>query len=364
MTPDRGDEGVEQLTLPQDAGKLWRPLGIAVIETLERYKCTPRLGGGTVLTARFGHHRRSFDIDIKTSTKETHRLLRSSEDPDIRTLIERVGGRSTSDGTAHGAIWQIELPQLGVGMRMPRVQVWSSTPEPEQSETWGMVDGVRTKLQSNAQILYGKLKRAGRLAPRDILDMKTAGQMDPAGLGIAVNAFGESQLTKATGGWRNEPTLVTNRALVQIEGVPKDERSSWETLAADAADACEGALYSRVIMKVGDERATFEYLTRNGGSGKHTVRLAQASDDLERTGLRRWLETQGHEPDEVMGWRPGRDATGPSRLYLGPLRPPGSGTASGIETEPVIDDRPSAKNHLTLLDTVEGTTPARQGQTR
>ena len=84
---------MEALTLPQDAAKLWAPTARAVADTLERYRCTPRIGGGTILTARFNGHRRSFDIDLKVSTHEAHRLIRAAKSPEIRKWVRTPSAR-------------------------------------------------------------------------------------------------------------------------------------------------------------------------------------------------------------------------------------------------------------------------------
>ena len=341
---------MEALTLPQDAAKLWAPTARAVADTLERYRCTPRIGGGTILTARFNGHRRSFDIDLKVSTHEAHGLMRAAKSPEIQRLIERHGGRSTIETTEHGAIWQIEFPELGLGSQMPRIQTWSNTPEPEKAEDWGTVDGDRIRIQSNSQILYGKLKRAGRLAPRDMIDIKTAERMDPTGLSIAVNTFGEARLQKAMGGWRDERTLIANRAHVQVRGTSETERKTWDTLADDAAAACEGAVYNKVILKPGPEVLKFSYRTRSGRTGTHEVRRSHAEDDFKRTGLNEWLDEHGHEPHEISRWTPRKDGTEPQTLYLGPLKRPGTMSVGGSAATSEWPERPSSED-----DTVQQT---------
>ena len=332
---------MEKLTLPEDAAKLWTPTGRAVADTLEGYRCTPRIGGGTILTARFKEHRRSFDIDLKVSTDEAHRLIRAAKNPEIQKLIARHGGRSTIETTEQGAIWQIEFPKLGLGSQMPRIQTWSNTPEPENAEDWGTVNDHRIRIQSNSQILYGKLKRARRLAPRDMIDIKTAARIEPTGLAIAVNKFGEARLQKAMGGWRDERTLITNRAHIQITGTSDTERKTWDTLADDAAAACEGAMYNEVVLRPGHQVLEFSYRTRSGETGTHEVRRSHAEEDFERTGLKEWLEEHGHEPHETSRWTPKKDGTGPQTLCLGPLKPPGAMSLGGSRTTAEWPRRPS-----------------------
>lgn len=309
---------MENLTLPEDAAKLWATLGKAVAETLNRYRCTARIGGGTILAARFNEHRRSFDIDLKVSTREAHRLIRAANDPDILRVTENCGGRSTDEATEHGAIWRIEFQRLGIGSLTPRIDTWSNTPEPEKAEKWGTVDGYRIRIQSNSQILYGKLKRAGRLTARDIVDIKTAGRLDPEGLTRAVNAFGRRRLERAAAVWRSERTLIANRARTSVTGASRDEQKSWDELADDAAAACEGAVYDRVLLEAGPENLRFSYRTRNGRSGQHKIRREHAADDLERTGLTEWLEEHGHDPEELVAWAPGQDGDTTRTRYLGP----------------------------------------------
>ena len=320
---------MEALRLPADAARLWKPTGKAVADTLEKYKCTVRIGGGSILTARFNRHRRSFDIDLKISTHEAHRLMRAAENPEIRQIIERQGAVSTTDTTENGAIWQIEFPKMGLGSQMPRIQTWSNTPEPKHGENWGTVDGDRIRIQSNSQILYGKLKRAGRLAARDLVDIKTAARLDPDNLEIAVNAFGRARLNKAATGWRDEATLIATRAHHQVDGASADERRTWDQLGQHAAEACENATYDRVTLEIRPDSLKFNYRTRGGRTGVREIARKTATNDLQKTGLMEWLEEQGHDPDEISHWTHGAGGRTQATRYLGPMEPPENGFLNG-----------------------------------
>ena len=115
--------GAEILTVTTSARRLWelvhRPIGHALAE-LDGGPHEFRLGGGTVLAARW-HHRDSFDIDL---------------------VVER----------------SVPLSELAV------------------------VDGTPTLVLDTAQILHGKLERADKVVVRDAFDLIVAAELDPHAL--------------------------------------------------------------------------------------------------------------------------------------------------------------------------------------
>ena len=97
---DAHREAMENLKLPPVANKLWRRAGWRIAELLMERGCTVTLGGGTVLAARWGGHRQSFDIDFKVPAADAEKLVEAVREPEVR----RGGLRPAGDGRHPGAV--------------------------------------------------------------------------------------------------------------------------------------------------------------------------------------------------------------------------------------------------------------------
>ena len=294
-------EAMEDLQLPEDVRDIWERGAATVIDALRRYRCTPSLGGGTLLAARWNGHRRSFDIDLRVTTRDGHRLLRAARDAAVAARLTVAGGRIEAAGAPEGAFWRVSFPDTGVGAVQQRIETWARNPEPEGAETAGRVNGRTMPLQSTGQILRGKLQRTGALAARDIFDIKLAAKRDPTALAIAVNMLGEKDFERRMRAWTENGSIVAGRAPRQIAGPPPEERATWGTLAEDAAAGCRAARYRMVHFAIEPTILRFEYATRGTHAGEHVIDRRTAGADARRCGVADWLEANGHDIDELIG---------------------------------------------------------------
>ena len=94
----------EVLTLAEPAGTLWKETETAVRRALDDLPDGPhewRIGGGTILAARWGH-RKSFDIDLTIGPRANLRHLLSPAGREIETLARRLGGAITDHRAVAG----------------------------------------------------------------------------------------------------------------------------------------------------------------------------------------------------------------------------------------------------------------------
>ena len=323
---------MEDLQLPDDARTIWERGAETVIETLRRYRCTPSMGGGSLLAARWNGHRRSFDIDFRTKTREGHRLLRAARDPATIARMREAGGRSEGIATNEGAIWRVTFPETGVGSTQQRIEIWARTATPEGGETAGRINGHHILLQSTAQVLRGKLQRTGALAARDVFDVKLAGMRDRRALAIAVNTLADDDFERRMQVWLDGHIVLANRAPRQISEASPEEQKTWDTLAHDAVAGCRAARYRTVHLSAQPHVLRFEYTTRDGHTGEHLVKTDAVHADTVRHGVWDWLEANGHDIDELIG-RSAAPAASRERIPLLEAREDGATRAGHAKAE-------------------------------
>ena len=126
---------MELLTLPGPAGELWAAkrevLHSLPAETLAR-PIRPHLGGGTVLSARWGH-RLSADVDVLLPGRET--LIDLLWD-DERNLARRLGGELEAVDPGHRVTVAFSHGRLGLSVEEP---------DPRQGHAEALVDAHRVR---------------------------------------------------------------------------------------------------------------------------------------------------------------------------------------------------------------------------
>ena len=151
---------METLTLPEPAATLWRKIGPRLEDAMreilgdnERWTLT----GGTILTARY-KHRSSTDIDLQLAPSAADRLI-ARRCPHFMTSMTELGATGGYQG----------VRQIVVSFPRSELDLWQRKKgeerHPEGSEREARIDGRAEHVESNAQILNGKAKRASRKAP-------------------------------------------------------------------------------------------------------------------------------------------------------------------------------------------------------
>ena len=284
---------MEELKLPPAANKLWRRAGARIAELLAERGFRVTIGGGTILAARWGGHRRSYDIDLKVPKEDAPRIAATFADPAVRRFIGEAGGRTDDDEYDPAGPYTIDFPDTGVGQHAQRIEVFGGDPVPRTGAEAARVNTRMIAVASTTQILAGKLKRMGANVPRDLFDLVTAKRLDPQALTEAVNTMPKTALLKGTEGWRRNGHAITRNSLVHITGVDLDERKRFDTLHERAAAACAGAAYARVRASRDDDAITVRYNTEDGTMGSIRLSPDTLAVDMDRRGLTDWTRNGG-----------------------------------------------------------------------
>lgn len=155
----------ETLTLARGAGALWEKIRDAAAAQLNDYE----IGGGSILAARW-RHRESYDIDLTTT------------DPNgaIAETIATNGGLASA---IHGVLSpQSTMHRAVINTQEGTLDVTKMRPKRDGEQRTAIVNGRPETVLSTAQIIEGKLARAGEVIARDVYDVVTARELDPDSL--------------------------------------------------------------------------------------------------------------------------------------------------------------------------------------
>lgn len=217
---------MERLTLPDDAGRLWRDVRETIRERLRRdRRAEPEyeLGGGTILAARWGH-RRSFDIDL-TTTDPRGELAAAARTG--RGLAAAVGGRLNPRSSA---------THLTIELEEGRVDVTRTRPAPASEDSIALVDGHRERVLATTQILHGKLKRAREVLARDVYDVTIAAATDPNALTKACAVLTEHEAEAIARTWKAQNRRLEVQGPEKILPLHEDQEVHVDNLGLRGAE--------------------------------------------------------------------------------------------------------------------------------
>ena len=136
-----------------------------------------RLGGGTLLAARWGH-RCSTDLDIFLPSDSGIAILDPRWNPDFADAMRQVGAISVD----------VLTDSLKFSFPSGRIEITQLDPVPRLPVIHAIADGRDLAVYPNACVLTGKLHgRGARLPARDVFDIAVARREDPDALRTAVN---------------------------------------------------------------------------------------------------------------------------------------------------------------------------------
>ena len=242
----------ETWTLPEPARSIWK----AHRDTIKRVvqildpQAQLMLGGGTLLAAQW-NHRRSTDIDIAVpgfkKLRETHR----NQPYDLEALTGGAFGDQRRERTE-------------IRLLTGKIDLVNYTPRPhglEHRKT--IVDQVEV-IQSNTQILRGKLERTRRHpTARDAYDMRVSMELDPMAMARAINAIEVQHVTDAQTKLEDyEPAL--ERGAGKILDVPEQFKKLKYELSTGARRALEDSIYTGIRIDVDDTQTRVILATRRG----------------------------------------------------------------------------------------------------
>ncbi len=289
-----------RLMLPEPARGVWldtRSIVKDALARVQRGSAEYTIGGGTVLSARYGH-RASSDIDIQTPPElGSVEELYSAEYADVRAAFEARGWRIIDNDAFN--FFSVEK---GAGNRRRRVELWTHEMPVRSGPATAEIEGEPEHAQSDIQILSGKTERFGRAVPRDVFDVCVLAERAPGSVEAAVNILEPRRLTEYATKWAHEDRTITETAEDVIREVPREFADKLARLGIQGAGALRAAAYSMLRLEIDGGRlvVTSKSLLR----GQRTVETGGDGLDalLEERGLDRRMEAQGLRASEIAGF--------------------------------------------------------------
>lgn len=280
----------ERLGLPGPAGTLWQRTRARLRTAFDELPDGPhewRIGGGTILAARWGH-RKSFDIDITIGKNANLRELLEPAGTQIAALATEQTGqiaRAERDPSARLRVTFTQDPALkNCALDISRLE-----PEPGGRQRHALVDGTSAIVLDTAQILRGKLFRAENSPVRDVFDMTTAQRTDPASAAIAVNCLTRQYANVIAEIWKLSNKRFHEEAETYLEGVEPGFQLDPETLGDQAANGIERALYEHVRIYTERGEGRIEATTSDGYTNRFAITQGSFETDLESCGIDKYL---------------------------------------------------------------------------
>lgn len=270
---------MEHLTLPEPAGSLWaskRHIIHAIPPEMFRSTIPPHLGGGTILAARW-QHRLSTDIDVLLPGRNS--LIDVLQDND-RNIVKQLGG--TPEAVA-GA-------RVKVAFEHGSIDLSTFRPDPPYGQREAAVDHHLEQVLSNTQILHGKLQRVDQMLVRDVFDILTAADEDPAALATAASMVSKQSTAAIESAWRNAAGTLARRFDDAIQG---SERTNGATLGRDAARAFRDHRYTRLQIDIDDNRVTIRKTAAIGALEPESYDAADPGRALMQSGVGSHLNNNG-----------------------------------------------------------------------
>jgi hypothetical protein len=282
---------MERLTLPLPARGIWlrvRNLLETVLERLGPEAGTWKIGGGTVLGARW-NHRESTDLDLTVNAGTVIPALSTGAGSDFESEIGQRGGYAIA----------FDRDRCTVRFSTGKLDLCALDPTPREGHAHALVDGMPAVVLSNAQILCGKLQRATRSPVRDVFDIGVAERLDPHALAVAANTRTARDIEAIGAAWQASNPVFTYNAPLDLSGVQPQFAGAMTTLGHTAAAALTGARYERVRLYTDGDVGFVETRTRNGVDRKLTVDPTRIDELFEANGLNHYLPQTGVRPVDI-----------------------------------------------------------------
>ena len=228
----------EELTLPEPARSLWLKLRDGVQESLREVGVQEyAIGGGTVLSARWNHHRRSHDIDLTVGENTRIHLLEDEDGSGFAQRMTELGGKI--EFWPAGRLIQVKF---GEPPNDSGLDIWGHELQLSGAEERARIDGREETVLSTAQVLWGKVARGDRALPRDVYDIVEAARRDPEALGIAVNAHSRSHGESIAMAYYMQGPKIAREGPAQLSGTAADG-PAIASLGRQGAETVEAAYY-------------------------------------------------------------------------------------------------------------------------
>lgn len=283
----RADAPEETLELPEPARSLFRKTRSALETHVSAYAADGegfKLGGGTILAARW-KHRRSNDIDVllHPDTKTSH------FEAELGKALEQAGGAPLGWG---------EWSRIEFGES--HLDLLKGEPTPAVGQKPASIDGRPVTVLTNVQILNGKLAYRALDAPtRDVYDIAVCGIEDPEGLEVVLNGVYEAKRDAAVLGWKMSEGKHAENAPEQILDVPARLEPVRKNPAQYAILAAENALYSRVVIACERGRAQVLTICAEAERTRTYASTGELKRGFEIAGINHFLRVQGENAEQI-----------------------------------------------------------------
>ena len=282
---------MDRLTLPLPARGIWLRVRSLLDPALERLGPEAgrwKIGGGTVLAARW-NHRESTDLDLTVNAGAAIPALFAGPTDNFEAEIRRRGGYAIT----------FDRDRCTIGFSTGKLDLCALDPTPCEGHADALVDGEPAVVLNNAQILCGKLRRANRSPVRDVFDIVVAERLDPHALAIAANTRTARDIEAIAAAWRTSNQVFTYNAPLDLNGVRPQFAGDMTTLGHAGAAALTGARYERVQIRVEKDVGFVETRTRNGAAKELTFDPSHIDEAFEAHGLNHYLPQTGARPVDI-----------------------------------------------------------------
>ena len=243
-----------------------------------------KLGGGTVLAARW-KHRESDDLDIvyDADTETAH------FESKLAPAMKEAGGKPGPWG---------ELSRIDFGEQ--HIDLMKIAPTPTAGHHKATVDGHPTTVLSTVQILSGKVRNRALDPPvRDVYDIAVCGIEDPESLEQAVNGLYPAKLDSIILGWKMNQDKHAGNASEQVRGEPKRLEQVRKRPAQYAIQATENAIYRKIAITTEPGKVTVETHSATA-TRRHVYNSAYALEKgFERTAMNDVLRANRRNPGHI-----------------------------------------------------------------
>ena len=283
---------MEELTLPRPAQALWRRTRdtlLAARSGLDDEADGWRLGGGTLLAARWAH-RVSTDIDLIVAEASERDVLLTQNGRWLHEELQEIGGKTIE---VHDRVCKVQFAE-------GRLDLVRMDPTPRRGHEAARVDGVELTVLSTCQVLTGKLRGRGTESPvRDLYDVVAAAKHDPVGLERAANTLAPLELESIVARWAIAEKLYQMAAQDEIRPLNDDLLVEPEHIVDASIASMRRSRYEHVAIRCEDDHARIE--TRTAGRAKQDIAATAGNLEhvFEASGINAYLQGHGSSPDRV-----------------------------------------------------------------
>ena len=270
---------MENLTLPEPAASLWaakRGVVHAIPPEMFGRIIPPHLGGGTILAARW-KHRISTDIDVLLPGRNT--LIDLLQDND-RNIVNQLGG--TPDAVGGG--------RVKIAFEHGFLDISTFRPDPPYGHAVATVDGQPETVLSSHQILRGKLERVDQILVRDVFDVLTAADEEPAALAAAAGMVSKQRAAAIENAWRNAAGMLADNFR---DSIRSSRHTTGAGLGPETAAAFKAHRYTRLEIDLRNDTLSIRKTIGAGPLDPETYAARDAGRALVQSGVATHLNNNG-----------------------------------------------------------------------